>query len=79
MNAEQIKKIIQNELSSSNIIIELNDNLDDLGVNSVEFIKIVVSIESAFDFEFDDEMLLITKFPTVRSMVEYVESKVNQL
>lgn len=40
-------------------------------------IKVVVALESEFDFEFDDEMLLITKFPTVKSMVEYVESKIH--
>jgi len=46
-----------------------------LDLNSISFITMIVQMESAFEFEFDDEMLLITKFPTVRSIVEYLESK----
>jgi acyl-CoA synthetase (AMP-forming)/AMP-acid ligase II/acyl carrier protein len=46
------------------------------GVDSITFITIVVALEGEFEFEFDDEMLLITAFPTIKSMMEYVESKV---
>ena len=46
------------------------------GVDSITFIKIVIALEGEFDFEFDDEMLLITKFSTIKLMVEYVESKI---
>ena len=56
--------------------ISINTNLLDIGVDSITFIKIVVSLEEAFDFEFDDEMLLFAAFPTIRSMIDYVESKV---
>jgi len=45
------------------------------GIDSVTFIKIVLALENEFDFEFDDEMLLITNFPKVRTLVEYVELK----
>jgi len=48
-----------------------------LNVDSITFIKIIVALEEAFDFEFDDEMLLITKFPTVESMMLYVKTKVS--
>lgn len=41
------------------------------------YIKIVVALEGEFDFEFDDEMLLITAFPTIKSIIDYVESKVH--
>lgn len=54
--------------------ISLDTNFS--GVDSITFIKIIVALESEFNFEFEDEMLLITKFPTVKSMIEYVESKV---
>ena len=60
----------------NDIVITVDTLFSDLPFDSIKFIKMVVSIESEFDFEFDDEMLLITKFPTIRSMVEYVEAKV---
>ena len=55
--------------------VNIDMDFESLNLNSISFITMVVQIESAFDFEFDDEMLLITKFPTVRSIVDYVESK----
>ena len=56
--------------------ILLDTDFASVGIDSITFIKIVVALEGEFDFEFDDEMLLITKFPTVRTMISYVESKV---
>ncbi|MDD2261847.1 MAG: AMP-binding protein [Clostridia bacterium] len=56
--------------------VSLNMDFNSIGLDSITFIKIIITIEDEFGFEFDDEMLLITKFPTVKSMVEYVESKV---
>ena len=54
----------------------LNMDFTKIGLDSITFIKTVVDLECEFDFEFDDEMLLITKFPKVESMVEYIESKI---
>jgi len=56
--------------------ITMSSEFSDVGLDSLTFIQVIVALEEAFDFEFDDEVLLITGFPTVRSMVEYVESKV---
>lgn len=47
-----------------------------IGVDSITFITIVVALECEFEFEFDDEMLIITAFPTIKSMIEYVELKI---
>ena len=47
-------------------------------IDSITFITIVVALENEFDFEFDDEMLLLTKFPTIKQMIEYVQSKVEE-
>jgi amino acid adenylation domain-containing protein len=55
--------------------ITIASDFSSIGLDSITFIKVVVALEGEFDFEFDDEMLLITAFPTVGSMIEYVESK----
>ncbi len=62
-----------NEKEINNISIDTD--FVSIGIDSITFIKIVVALESEFDFEFDDEMLLITKFSTLKSMIDYVESK----
>lgn len=58
---------------SDNISLDMNFNI--VGLDSITFVKIIVALESEFDFDFDDEMLLMAKLPTIRSMIEYVELK----
>ena len=69
-----IKESIENEIIDQ---IVLEDDLSSIGVNSITFIKIVVDLETEFDFEFDDEMLSYKSFPTINSLVEYVDSKLS--
>lgn len=57
--------------------ISLEDDFKSIGLNSITFISIIVALESELDMEFDDEMLLMTAYSTIGSMVEYVESKIN--
>ncbi|WP_345890042.1 amino acid adenylation domain-containing protein [Paenibacillus dendritiformis] len=50
-------------------------HLSDLGIHSISFIKMIVAIESAFDFEFANEDIDAAKYVTVQDLVAYVESK----
>lgn len=59
--------------------VDLESDFSSIGLDSVTFITIVVALEEKFNIEFDDEMLLITRFPTIKSFVEYIELKVSQL
>ena len=45
-------------------------------IDSIRFVKMIVALEAAFDFEFDEDMLLITKFPHIRSLIDYVKNAV---
>ena len=56
--------------------ISIDTDLAGVGIDSITFINVVVSLEDVFEFEFDDEMLLFTAFPTLYSMIEYVKSKI---
>ncbi len=68
--------IVSNLKEKSLDNVSFDTDFSSVGLDSITFITTIVALEGEFDFEFDDEMLLITKFPTIRSMVEYVESKV---
>lgn len=70
------KVIISNISDKVSYNVSLDMELNSASIDSITFISTVIALESEFDFEFEDEMLLITKFPTVRAMVEYVESKI---
>lgn len=50
--------------------------IDDLGIDSINFVKLVITLEMKFNFEFDDDKLLISEFPTVQSLIEYVDKKI---
>jgi acyl carrier protein len=68
--------VIASNLDSKIGNVALESAFTGSGVDSITFITIVVALEGDFNFEFDDEKLLRTEFPTIKSMVEYVDSKV---
>lgn len=70
---EIIKLNLQKEGFSN---ISTNTKLLDIMVDSITFIQTIISLEETFNFEFDDEMLLIQSFQTIKSIIEYVEIKV---
>lgn len=72
--SERALQVIQDNLSEK-IDIKPEDKLQDLDINSITFIQIIVSLEGEFDFEFEDEKLLFSEFPTVKDMVDYVISR----
>ena len=55
-----------------------DSSLVDIQVNSIAFISLVVAIEGEYDFEFDDEMLLIGKFNTISDIGKYVLEKISK-
>ena len=75
LNAEVIN-IIKDKIQCDEII-DVNENtlLEDLGIDSLRFVEIVVEIESRFEFQFDDEMLLMKEFPKISSIIKYIKIK----
>lgn len=51
-----------------------NDDLQRLGFDSVDFVKLVVEIENKFDIFVADEDLLSENFDTMKKIVDYVEN-----
>jgi len=62
---------------NSTLDIELNNNnmqddLQQIGMDSVKFISIVVTLESDFDIEYPDECLLMTQSNTLMKIANIV-------
>lgn len=74
----RLKKVIKENYKASDIAdnIRVDETLAAFGLNSVEFVKLVVMLENEFGFEFDNEHLDFAKFSTIRDIVDYVESKI---
>lgn len=49
---------------------QLEDNLSELGMDSITFIQIIVGLEEAFNCEIPDSKLLITEMDTVQKMYD---------
>ena len=73
---EHILDQMQNVVKEQFIVLNPKSAISEL-IDSVTFVKMVVALESEFNFEFDDEMLLISKFPVVEDMIQYVEMKIS--
>jgi len=58
--------------------ITINDELTNIGINSLLFIKTIVAMEKEFDIEFQDEDLDVSKYRTVDDIVKYIDSKTVQ-
>ena len=63
---ENIKK---NKINESMVDIELHQ----LGIDSITFIKIIVSLEESFDCEIPDSKLLFSEMNTVNKIMEVLK------
>lgn len=45
-------------------------------LDSIEFITIIVEVESNYEIEFDDENMLISNYQSIGDFVEYVKKKI---
>lgn len=52
---------------------QIEENLFDLGVDSILFIQIVVALEEAFECEIPDSKLLISEMGTVSKIYEVLQ------
>ena len=74
---EKIIEILSYHSEMDNVIQYLheNDDLTKLGMNSLSFIKMVVTLESEFSFEFEDEALDYNKFTSMDLLCNYVTNQ----
>ena len=74
---KRIIEIIKVNTECSNEIFE-NSLLCDLEITSIDFMKIVIEIETEFNIEFEDEKLQFSEFSTIQSLIDYVEKRVGE-
>jgi len=55
-----------------------NDDLFQLGLNSINIIEMIVKIEEAFGIEFDDEGLTLEGLQTINKLENYIKNKIGR-
>jgi len=68
---EIVVKILTEEVDASKTFLP-DDNLKDIGLNSLSMIRVVVKLENEFNIEFDDEMLSFDQIITLDDLVTYI-------
>ena len=53
--------------------INLEDNLLQIGMDSINCIKVILGIEEEFNYQFDDEDLNYENFHNISSLINYIK------
>ena len=82
MELEQIESVVAEAIisNSEGQLSEINPevNLRELGLNSINFIKLVVYLEGTFEIEFEEEFLEMEVFENIKHITQYIKERINQ-
>jgi acyl carrier protein len=68
----RLLQIISENSGQESLKISMDTKIDDVGLSSISFIKMIVDIEEEFNIEFDDESLEFSKFDVIKDFVDYI-------
>ena len=72
-NFEQIKKIIVDQLGVDADAVTPETTIEDLGVDSLDLVETIMTVEDEFGITFDDGD--VEGLKTVGDIADYIESK----
>ena len=78
---EKIIGILTSLFSDSGVdtdILEYVDLIDDLGMDSINFVSLIIELEATFDVQIPDEWLLMEKFRTFSQIYSAVDALINE-
>lgn len=73
----QLESLICNILNIPYRNITENERMiEDIGIDSIDLIKVIINIEAEFGFEFEDEFMSYEKIYTFGLLLDYVKSRI---
>ncbi len=73
--SEQILQMMKELLETDVDNINAEQTFEELGIDSIIFIRMVVQCETQFGIQFEDEMLVMQKFPDAAAFINYVQAR----
>jgi acyl carrier protein len=70
-----VLEVVENILGKKINPADYVKKMEDIGIDSVIFIKTVVQCETSLNFTFEDDKLLITEFENLNDFVAYIIKK----
>lgn len=79
MNTENIIRLaLAGVLNIDNISsITVKDSLEDKGLDSINFVTLIVMLEDAFDIQISEDKLEYKNFQTIEKILKVIEESVN--
>lgn len=77
-NKDKLFKIIASNAQPSTEIEKINIDMDiflDLGYDSISFIKLIIDIESEFNIEVEDNMLVMDKWRLISNIIDCLRNR----
>lgn len=72
---EKILEIVNTNIENGAVTVEQYDpELSKLGMDSIQFIRIIVSLEEEFECEVPDSKLLLTEMNTISKMTDVISA-----
>lgn len=69
----KVREVVKAESDTDLNGIGLRDNLGQYGINSINFIRIIVRLEKEYGIEFSDQQLLDSNRVTIEKLVSYID------
>ena len=70
--------LLNTDDNKENFVIGDNTKIiEDLGFDSVSIMNLILELEKEFDFDFLENDNIIDIFSSIRSLQEYIESRIN--
>lgn len=73
--AAQIASVLRIDIEQVKNISE-DENLNRIGIDSINFIEIIISLEDEYNIAFEDEELLLENLNTVNKLYKIISDKV---
>jgi len=78
---DKIAKILSDMLPKGIVLPPLHDDtdlIDDIGLNSLDFLQFIIQLEAAFDIEFDIEKFDLKYFKSLAELQGFIEEIVRK-
>lgn len=63
---------LEKQLNSDTDNVQMNSRIEDIGINSLEFIMMIVFLEENYSLTFPDEYLAYDSFDTLEDVIDVV-------
>lgn len=69
---EDIVEMIKSICGKIGDDINIDDNFKEKGIDSLEYIQLLVLLEERYNFVFEDEMLVQDSLSNIEALIEYI-------